>query len=60
MPLPMVLNEISLELLVGAGVLNLPVCFKEWLDFIWIFCWLHTGANIIKRITPSSSRSHPQ
>jgi hypothetical protein len=48
MPLPMVLNEICLELLVGAGVLNVPICFKECLGFIWISCWLHTGANIIK------------
>jgi hypothetical protein len=34
MPLPMVLNEISFELIVGASVLNVPVCFKECLDFI--------------------------
>jgi hypothetical protein len=37
MPLPMVLNEIFLELLVGVGVLNVPECFKKCLDFIRIF-----------------------
>jgi hypothetical protein len=44
----MVLNEIFLELLVGAGVLNVLECFKKCLDFIRIFLWLHMDTNIIK------------
>jgi hypothetical protein len=48
MPLPMVLNEICLELLVGVGILNVLVCFMECLDFIQISYWLHMGTHIIK------------
>jgi hypothetical protein len=42
------LNGIFLELLVGGLVLNVPKCFKKFLDFIQISRWLHTGTNIIK------------
>jgi hypothetical protein len=41
MPLPMVLNEIMLMLLVATGGLN------KCLDFIQVSCWLYTATIIV-------------
>ena len=47
MPLPMVLNEILLELMVGVCIFNLLVCLKECLYAVKVSSWLHTATNIV-------------
>jgi hypothetical protein len=46
MPLPMVPNEIKLELLMGASVLNVLVCLKKCLDYIRDSSWIHTTTRV--------------
>lgn len=47
MPLPMVLNEILLKLIVGVCVFNLPVCLNQCLYAVKVSSWLHMATNIV-------------
>ena len=47
MHLPLVLNDILMELMVGVCVFNLSVCLKKCLYTIRVSNWLHTATDIV-------------
>ena len=47
MPLPMVHNEILLEMMMGVCIFNLPVCLKECLYAVRVSSWLHMATDIV-------------
>ena len=50
MQLPVVLDQIFLEVMVGAVIFNLPMRLKKSLKAIGVSLGLHSGTNIVVEI----------